>query len=277
MRLATLLHDGKTYVGVKVNEGFILTSYTSMIDLMQDGESGLAKVTEEAARGKAITDFRLMAPVPNPGKILCSGINFAAHSEEDPSSKLPEKPSVFSKLTNSIIGPGDSIVLPEMDSQVDYEVELAFVIGKTARKVKKAEALDYVFGYTVVNDVSGRALQFSLQHETVGKGHDTFCPMGPELVLKDEIPDPSQLHMRSFVNGEMRQNASASGMIFDIPTLIEFLTRYIALHPGDVITMGTPSGCGTFMDPPVFLKPGDEVIVEVDAVGKLYNRVVAGY
>lgn len=277
MRLVTFETDGRVRVGVKKDGKVADTGYADIITFILDGENAVRAAAHAAEAGQWVEQYRLLAPVLHPGKVLCGGINYASHKDENPNAKFPERPSFFSKLTNSIIGTGDAIVIPERESQVDYEVELALVIGRTARKISKEDALDYVFAYTVLNDVSGRDLQFQLQHETIGKGADTFCPMGPVLVLKQEIPDPSKLRLASYVNGELRQSSEASDMIFDIPTLLECLTSYVTLHPGDVVSTGTPAGVGFFRNPPVFLKPGDRVEVEVTGIGRLSNPVIQGW
>lgn len=277
MRLVTCETNGRVCVAVERDGGVVPTSYAEMIELVRDGEAGLNKVRQETSSGAVVREYRLLAPIRGSGKVLGGGINYANHKNENPKAVFPQRPSVFAKLPNAISGPGDPIVLPYADCQTDYEVELAFVIGKRAKGVKKAEALSYVFGYTVINDVSERAMQFSLQHETLGKGVDTFCPMGPAIVTADELTDPSRLALRSYVNGELRQNADTSLMIFDIPTLIEAISAYTTLEPGDVISTGTPAGVGTFRNPPAYLAPGDVVVVEVEGVGRLENKVIAGW
>ena len=214
-----------------------------------------------------------MRPSPAPSKLLFSGLNYRSHTEENPGAVLPTYPQFFAKLPSAIIGPGEAIVLPTPETQVDYEVELAVVIGRTTRD----RALDHVFGYTVVNDVSARDVQFRDNQITTGKGFDTFCPMGPEIVLRDEIPDPQALHVASYVNGERRQSSATGDMLFDVPTLIVFVSAHITLYPGDIISTGTPAGVGAFRNPPAYLQPGDVVAVEVDAIGRLTNPVVAGW
>ncbi|SFS55971.1 fumarylacetoacetate hydrolase family protein [Paenibacillus sp. BC26] len=277
MRLVTVEFDGAPRVGVSTNDGVILTAYTDMKDLIKDGEKGIENARALLESGNPQQGLKLLAPLTSPSKILCSGINYAAHSEEDEHAKLPVEPSVFSKLPSSIIGPGEAIVIPTQDCQADYEVELAFIIGKTAKNVPKEQALDYIFGYTVMNDVSERARQFRLQHETIGKGVDTFCPIGPEIVLTDELTDPAQLRIRTYVNGELRQDSHTSKQIFSIPVMIEYLTGMFTLNPGDIVSTGTPAGCGAFMNPAQYLQPGDHVIVEVDGIGQLVNPVAAGW
>jgi 2-keto-4-pentenoate hydratase/2-oxohepta-3-ene-1,7-dioic acid hydratase in catechol pathway len=277
MRLVTFEKDGSVRVGVRTEQGVIPTDYADMIELIRDGEAATARVRKAAETGTPVPEPRLLAPIPRPGKVLCCGVNYASHKEENPNAVFPEEPFFFAKLNSAVIGPSEPIVIPSPKSQVDYEVELAFVIGRTAKHVKRQDALSYVFGYTVANDVSGRDVQFKDQQITLGKGFDTFCPLGPEIVTAEEIGDPSALTVSSYVNGERRQHASTSEMLFDIPFLIEFLTANITLEPGDVITTGTPAGVGCFRNPPVYLAPGDVVTVEADRIGKLTNPVIAGW
>jgi 2-keto-4-pentenoate hydratase/2-oxohepta-3-ene-1,7-dioic acid hydratase in catechol pathway len=289
MRLVRYRHGPATGVGVRVGEFIVPTGFGDMLDLIRGGQAAIEVVRQtveaaaprgSAASGPSSAEVRLLAPIARPGKIFGSGINYASHKEENPMAVMPVEPGYFAKLPSAVIGPGDAIVLPYPEAQVDYEVELAVVIGRTARRVSRAEALDYVFGYTVIDDVSARDVQFKNPRDqwiTHGKGFDTFCPMGPEIVLPDEIPDPATLRVRSFVNGEPRQNAPTSEMLFPVPGMVEFLSRYVTLEPGDVISTGTPAGCGTFRQPPLWLRPGDTVDVEVDQIGRLTNPVVAGW
>jgi 2-keto-4-pentenoate hydratase/2-oxohepta-3-ene-1,7-dioic acid hydratase in catechol pathway len=176
-----------------------------------------------------------------------------------------------------VIGPGEAIVIPAKDTFTDYEVEVAVVIGKRAKNVTRDEALDFVFGYTVANDVSARDVQTTHNQLTLGKGPDTFAPLGPVIVTSDEIPDPSNLHVSTRVNGTTLQSAPTSEWLFDVPFLIEYATRYVTFNPGDILSTGTPAGVGFLRDPQISLQPGDEVTVEVDAIGELTNPVVAGW
>lgn len=277
MRLVTYEKDGTAGVGVRDGESILATGYGSMLELIGDGEQGLARARETR---ETVEPDRLLSPIPRPPKILCSGINYASHKEENPGAEFNPEPYFFSKLPSSVIGPDEPIVIPSPESQVDYEVELAFVIGTSAKRVPAERALEHIFGYTVLHDVSARDIQFKpIQggQITLGKGVDTFCPLGPEIATSDEIPDPSALHVRALVNGEQRQNSPTSDMLFSVPELIEFLSEIITLEPGDVISTGSPAGVGTFMDPPAYLKPGDEVTVEVEEIGALTNPVIAGW
>ena len=187
---------------------------------------------------------------------------------------MPEAPVVFSKPATSIIATGEPILAQLDDSlSTDYEGEVAVVIGQGGRGISKAEALSHVFGYTIVNDVTARTLQHKHRQWIIGKGIDSFCPMGPAILTADEVPDPTKLHLTTHLNGEKRQDVTVAGLIFDIPTLIECISRYITLEPGDVIATGTPVGVGIGFKPPVFLKAGDVVRVEIAGLGVLENPV----
>jgi len=229
------------------------------------------------ATGMPISGYRLLAPVARPGKIFGSGINYRSHQKENPDAVMPVEPGFFAKFPSSVCGPGHPIRLATAESMVDYEVELTVVIGRPGRDISVADALDHVFGYTVVNDVSDRGVQFRPNQMVLGKGFDSFCPMGPALVTADELRDLGARAVQSFVNGELRQNARVSDMLFDIPTLIAHASQNITLEPGDLITTGTPAGCGTFRNPPLWLRPGDVVDVAGEGIGKLSNPVVAGW
>jgi 2-keto-4-pentenoate hydratase/2-oxohepta-3-ene-1,7-dioic acid hydratase in catechol pathway len=210
-----------------------------------------------------------------PGKIVCIGLNYLDHIREQ-GGKVPERPVVFAKFPSAVIGPGDPIPIDEtLTERVDWEVELAAIIGRRAHRVGAAEALDYVRGYTVANDVSARDLQFADRQWVRAKSLDGFCPMGPELVTADEVRDPQTLALRTTVNGEVMQDSSTSEMLFGVAELIEFCSRSFTLEPRDVLLTGTPWGCGEFMDPPRSLHPGDVVEVSIEGIGSLRNPVVA--
>jgi 2-keto-4-pentenoate hydratase/2-oxohepta-3-ene-1,7-dioic acid hydratase in catechol pathway len=277
MRLVTYEYEGRTGVGVRGKDGVIPTGYEEMLRFIRDGAQALEAAQQALSAGQTLPACRLRAPLQSPGKMLFSGVNYRSHLQENPTAVLPSYPQIFAKLPSAIIGPDEAIVLPEPSSQVDYEVELALVIGKTARKVPPSRALDYVFGYTVVNDVSGRDVQFRDHQITTGKGYDTFCPLGPEIVTVDELPDVKSLRLASYVNGELRQFSTTAEMIFSIEELIAFLSSHITLYPGDVISTGTPAGVGCFRQPPLYLRPGDRVTVEVEGIGSLTNPVVSGW
>ncbi len=232
----------------------------------------------------AMAAVRLAAPLPRPRRnIFCVGKNYYAHAKEfagsgfDSSAKaggdIPSVPIIFSKVPESVIGPGDAIEIPTaVSTAIDYEAELAVIVGRGGRGIRKADALQHVWGYTIVNDVTARDWQSRHQQWHMGKSFDTFCPMGPWLVSADEC-DGTATQVRCFVNGEERQNASTRDLIFDIPTLIETLSAGITLYPGDVIATGTPVGVGIGFKPPRYLQPGDQVRVEIDGIGVLDNPV----
>ena len=222
----------------------------------------------------ALDSVRPLSPVANPSKLFAIGLNYADHARET-GAKLPDTPVVFVKTTNSICGPGDPIRLPAAaPSQVDYEAELAVVIGRRALNVSEADALDYVLGYTCCNDVSARDAQFAGGGQWVrGKSFDTFAPLGPWIVTAEQIPDPQTLPIRCVVNGQTLQDSTTAEMVFSVAQLVSFLSRDITLEPGDVISTGTPAGVGFTRNPQVLLRPGDTVSVEIDGVGTLTNAV----
>ena len=221
-----------------------------------------------------LSKVRLHAPVPRPGKIICVGLNYLDHAAET-GAKVREHPTIFAKYTNAVNPPGGAIVIPRVTSQVDYEAELAVVIGRRGRHIPAASAFDFVAGYMPFNDVSARDYQKRTSQWTMGKTFDTFAPMGPALVTKDEVPDPGNLPIRMRVSGEVLQESNTRNLVFTIPVLIQSLSEAITLEPGDVIATGTPGGVGFVRQPPRFLRPGDVAQVEIDGVGVLSNPVVA--
>ena len=230
------------------------------------------------ARGKGwlvpAEDAYWFAPVPRPGKIVCVGLNYRDHAEEA-GLALPKVPVLFSKFATCVIAPGEPVVIPPGAAQVDFEAELAVVIGRRARRVAADRAYEYVLGYTVFNDVSARDFQFGDGQWQRGKSCDTFAPMGPTIVTADEIPDPHALGISLTLNGAVMQQSNTSQLIFGVPQLIEFISATITLEPGDVIATGTPAGVGFARKPPVFLKPGDDMEVRIDRVGGLGTPVQA--
>jgi acylpyruvate hydrolase len=219
-------------------------------------------------------DVRLGPPVPDPQKIICLGLNYRDHAAEA-GLKAPEAPMFFAKFANSLVGPTDAIVPPAVTDAVDYEAELAVVIGRRASKVNQQNALDYVFGAMAFNDVSARDLQLSSPLWTSGKAIDTFGPCGPDLVSLDELGDIQALGVQGWVNGELVQDGNTSQMIFGVRDTIAWLTGFMTLEPGDIIATGTPAGVGNSRTPKLFLKPPDVVEVEIEGIGRLVNRVVA--
>jgi 2-keto-4-pentenoate hydratase/2-oxohepta-3-ene-1,7-dioic acid hydratase in catechol pathway len=226
--------------------------------------------------GKAAELKKQLAPVA-PVNLIGIGLNYRRHAEES-GAKIPERPIVFIKLTNSLQNPGDPIELPPSSQEVDYECELAVVIGKSCKNVPPKKSLDYVLGYTCANDVSARdwQLKWGGNQWCRGKSFDTFSPLGPVLVTPDEIPDPNQLKIQTILNGDIVQDWNTNDMIFDVPALISFLSQSSTLVPGTVILTGTPHGVGMAAKPPRYLRPGDTVSISLEKIGTLTNPVVAG-
>jgi len=212
--------------------------------------------------------------IASPQKIVCVGLNYRDHAEEQ-GTPLPERPLLFAKWPNTLIGNGDAIRIPSISQQVDYEAELGVVIGRTASGVSVDDALDHVEGYVVANDVSGRDLQFADGQWVRGKSLDTFLPVG-DLVPARDVPDPQALPIRAILNGTVMQDSNTSNMIFGVAEVIAFISQAITLEPGDLIITGTPAGVGAFREPPVWLKPGDEITIEIEGLGSITNPVVAG-
>ena len=288
MRLVTYIHHGMTGVGlVDSNTARIkpldLADGRHIPDMLTLIREGLGAATLSVMRpALARVDVGLLAPIHQPARnIFCVGKNYRRHAEEfarsgyDRSSgeAVPDHPVVFTKATTSVIGDGDTIRYPEGFSQaLDYEAELAVVIGRGGRGIAREEAMSHVFGYTIINDVTARDWQQRHGQWFLSKSFDTFCPMGPVLVTADEL-DPSALDVRCWVNDELRQHGNTRDLIFDIPTLIATISAAITLQPGDIIATGTPEGVGAGFDPPKFLERGNEVAIEIEGIGRLGNDV----
>jgi acylpyruvate hydrolase len=219
-----------------------------------------------------LNEVTLQAPLPRPGKLILLGLNYRDHAEET-GQKIPEVPTLFAKYHNSVIGPGAAILLPRITGQIDYEAEFAFVIGRRGHDIPRERAMDYVAGYTIINDVSARDYQFATSQWMVGKAFDTHCPMGPALVLKDEIPDPHSLDISLSIAGEVLQRSNTRQLIFKIPETVEYLSQVMTLEPGDVISTGTPAGVGFTRKPPRWLRSGETVRIEIAGLGVLENPV----
>jgi 2,4-didehydro-3-deoxy-L-rhamnonate hydrolase len=213
-------------------------------------------------------------PIERPGKIVCVGLNYRDHAEEQ-GVELPSEPLLFAKWPTSLIGPGEAIVIPPIVTKCDYEAELGVVIGERVKAVSKESAFEAVRGYVCANDVSARDLQFSDGQWTRGKSPDTFCPVGP-MVSRDEITDPHDLTIRAIVSSEVLQDSSTANLIFGVDDVISYVSQTTTLEPGDLILTGTPAGVGVFRDPQRLLQPGDEVTIEIERIGSLTNPVVAG-
>jgi acylpyruvate hydrolase len=276
-------------VGALVSETEIadLTSLVSDDDLSAadvlrcfDLDSGFCDDARAAAVNKnagallALGSVSLAAPVPRPGKIICVGLNYRDHAEES-GMPIPSSPVIFSKFSSCAVGPDSPIVIPRGSTQTDYEAELAFIVGRRARNAARANALDHVFGYTNFNDVSARDFQFADGQWQRGKSCETFAPMGRFAATVDEMADPHDLSIKLRLNGEVMQDSNTSQMIFGIAELVEFLSRYITLEPGDVVATGTPPGVGFARKPPVYLKKGDVVEIEIEGLGVLSNPVAS--
>jgi 2-keto-4-pentenoate hydratase/2-oxohepta-3-ene-1,7-dioic acid hydratase in catechol pathway len=293
MRLVQYRNGGQTGCGVQVGEQVFFTGYADTMSLICDGERGLERAATASEASEPVAYDCIIHPLM-PGVIFGSGVNYRSHGDEDPDYVFADEVQWdFIKLPSSVIGPDEPIVIPPNDDvikrvpggpaplsehgfAVDYEVELGVVIGKRAKNVRAEAAMEHVFGYTVINDVGSRSVQFHHNQRDLGKNFDTFCPMGPCIVTADELPDYEQIRVQAFVNGEKRQDALVSDQIGPPPVAIEWLSSIITLRPGDILSTGTPAGCGTFLNPPRFLQPGDTVTVSASGIGELTNPVVQG-
>ena len=253
--------------------------FADVLSLIAGGKDAMDRVHRwvHAPQSSEVIDMakvRLRAPVPRPPKIICIGLNYRDHAAEAKMA-IPEVPTVFSKYAMSVTGHNSPIVLPKNSAKPDYEAEFAVVIGQGGRHIREDRWREHVFGYTIVNDVSARDFQMATSQWMMGKTFDTFCPMGPVVVTADEIADPHNLRISLRLNGEVLQDSNTRNLIFGVGKLIAFLSSVFTLEPGDVISTGTPAGVGFARKPPVWLKAGDEVAVEVEGIGTLVNPVVA--
>ncbi|HSI79752.1 MAG TPA: fumarylacetoacetate hydrolase family protein [Solirubrobacterales bacterium] len=267
MHLGTAQHDGRLVPVAVEGESLRPLGVPSLLDLIRSGEPAPSPAAEPLA------DARLTAPI-RPGKIVAIGLNYLDHIREQGIENPPERPIVFTKFPSSVIGDSETIELDRsLTERADWEVELAVVIGWRMRRVPAADALSYMFGYTVANDVSARDVQFADHQWVRGKSLDTFCPLGPVIVTADELPEIGALALRTRVNGELVQDSSTSEMLFGVPELLAFCSASFPLDPGDILLTGTPWGCGEFMDPVRSLQDGDVVECEVEGIGTLTNPV----
>ena len=273
MKLVTFsMGDGAPKVGY-IEDGEIHA--LGGANLLEYIEHGRGVERQPGGEVVALEEARLHSPIARPGKIVAIGLNYEDHAAET-GAEIPDKPVVFAKYPNTIIGTGEQIRIPPIAEQIDYEAELAVVIGRRARNVPQSEALEYVFGYTNSNDVSARDLQFSEGGQwTRSKSIDTFCPTGPYTATRDEVPDPQNLYIRAILNGEVVQDGTTSKMIFSVAELVSFLSQGMTLEPGDIIITGTPPGVGMAREPQLWMKPGDEVSIEIEGLGTLTNPVEA--
>lgn len=314
MRLVTYQHEGQARTGallgelvIDLNRGYRaalrhlgnanelavadLRLPADMVSLLNGGEASLsaagrvvAYVQERLKAGDTTLNAQgilypadhvgLLSPVLRPGKVVCLGLNYRDHAAES-GMAVPEHPVLFHKVAGSLIGQGQAIVIPRVSDKVDYEAELAVIIGKRGKYIAEADALSYVAGYTVANDVSARDLQMRTPQWTSGKMLDTFGPLGPALVTKDEVPNPNALRIKTILNGAVLQDSNTSEMIFQVPFIVHYISQLATLEPGDVIMTGTPAGVGQSRDPQVFMKAGDSVTIEIEHLGSLTNPLIA--
>jgi 2-keto-4-pentenoate hydratase/2-oxohepta-3-ene-1,7-dioic acid hydratase in catechol pathway len=282
MKLIRFGEPGQEKPGVLLNDGTRIdaSGLGSDYDESFFENGGLAKLdtwlrTNGSSAPRIAPSARLGAPICRPSKIVCIGLNFRDHAAES-KMELPKEPVIFFKSTTSLVGPNDPLVIPKNATKVDWEVELAVVIGKKALYVSKEKAIAFVAGFTLHNDYSERSFQLERGGQWVkGKSADTFAPLGPFLATADEIPDCSSLRMWLKVNGEFRQNSSTANMIFDVATLVSYVSEFMTLLPGDAISTGTPAGVGLGMNPPKYLKAGDVVELGIDGLGESRQQVVA--
>lgn len=287
MRLATIhtwagpraaVRSGDFYVDLHATEPHLPSSVRA---ILEGGPEYLAFIQQVAGRAEAVKypadQARFYAPVHDPRKIVCVGLNYKDHAAES-GAAIPKEPILFSKYATALIGHNEPILLPPVSQEVDYEAELVIVIGKRGRNIAKEEALEHVAGYTVGHDVSARDWQLKKDGKQwmIGKTFDTFAPAGPELVTADEVPDPHNLGIRLRLNGQTMQDSSTKQLIFGVPEMLAYISQVFTLEPGDLIYTGTPPGVGFAKKPPVFLKAGDVVEVEIDGLGVLRNPVEQG-
>ena len=280
MKLIRFGEQGREVPGVVLSDGRRVdaSSFGEDYDEAFFGSNGVERLgrwlAREASRSPIVPDdARLGPPIARPSKIVCIGLNFRDHAAET-NAAIPTEPVVFLKATSAITGPNDDVVIPKHSAKTDWEVELAVVIGARASYVSEAQAMDHVAGYVLHNDYSERAFQLERGGQWVkGKSCDTFAPLGPFLVTKDEIPDAHALRMWLKVNGETKQESSSANMIFKVPTLVSYVSQFMSLLPGDVISTGTPAGVGLGQKPPVYLRDGDEVELGIDGLGSARQRL----
>ena len=276
MKLVSYAARNRTWRAGAIVDGNVVDLGPSVRQLLADRfDAGYHRGVAEGAAVGAVDDVRLGPPIPDPDKILCLGLNYRAHAEES-GMDVPAAPVLFAKFRNALIGAECPIELPEASEKVDYEGELAVVIGRRCKRVLESDALSMVAGYMPLNDISARDLQLQTGQWTAGKAPDGFAPCGPALVTADEVGDPQALMLVTRLNGEEMQNTSTADMIFSVASTIAFITSIMTLEPGDIIATGTPSGVGQSRNPPVFLKAGDQLEVEISGLGVLRSPVIDG-
>lgn len=261
MKLVTYDAGGATRAGVLTDNGVIDSGFATMAELLAAGPP-------QQPQGDAVRPERLLPPVTDPQKIICIGLNYLSHAQEQ-GAEPPKTPTIFAKYRNALAAPGAEVTLPAYSSKVDYEAEVAFVIGKRAKDVSEDDALDYIAGYMLLNDLSARDMQFATPQWMPGKVFDGAAPCGPWFVTPDEAGPHDAIEVRLTLNGEEMQNGSTADLVHSIPALVRYLSSWMTLEPGDVISTGTPAGVGSLRDPRVWLAPGDEVVIESPTLGRL--------
>jgi 2-keto-4-pentenoate hydratase/2-oxohepta-3-ene-1,7-dioic acid hydratase in catechol pathway len=267
----------------RIRPGVLLDKIDIVLDLAPEGHADVLSAISAGVAGHEKGDsywgyplgnVKIHAPLSNPPRIFCIGLNYRDHAKES-GMEIPKFPVVFFKLTPSIVGPGDAIVLPAITKEPDYEAEFAFIIGKGGFQIPAGEAMEHVYGYTIINDVSARDIQFSTSQWSLSKSLPTFCPMGPAIVTASEIADPHALDIQLSIDGEVLQHSNTSELIFKIPELIEYISSITPLLPGDIVSTGTPFGVGLGRNPKRWLKPGETVTITIEGLGQLTNPVVS--
>ncbi|RMH00458.1 MAG: FAA hydrolase family protein [Chloroflexi bacterium] len=285
MRLVTYQLDNRVAIGAVTEQGIVdLTAVAAdMLTLIELGESGQQQVREcieKATSFIPMESVSLLAPIPNPRRnVMCLGLNYVEHAAESYGArgqdvKIPEVPIVFTKATTAVTGPYSEIPFDSaVSTQIDWEVELGVIIGRRGKNITPDEAMNFIFGYTIINDISARDLQHQHKQYFKGKSLDGACPMGPWIITADSLPNPHQLQLVSRVNGQIKQNSNTQYMIFNIPAILYHLSRGMTLLPGDIIATGTPSGVGFARQPPEFLQPGDIIECEIEEIGIIRNQI----
>jgi len=281
MRLVSFRRPGREPVAGILNANGVVDLHQtdqslpkSLREIVADGPDLLSRIQATADRRDAVVvaEPRLVAPIPDPPKVVCVGLNYRDHAIET-KTPIPKEPVIFNKFPTAIVGPNEIVRLPRESTQVDFEGELVVVVGKRGRRIPREQAMEYVFGYTIGHDVSARDWQKHKEGKQwlLGKSFDTFAPLGPSILTKDEIPDPHALKIQTRLNGEIMQNSNTGDMIFRIDELLAYVSQVTTFEPGDLIYTGTPAGVGVARTPPRFLKPGDVVEIEIDSLGVLRN------
>lgn len=281
MKLVTFSHGKGSHAGMLDGETIHSLSEAgiahSVLEVVQGGVAALDSIRENIANAPRypLASVKLEAPI-RPGKILCSGINYKGHAQENPNAKMPTEPFFFAKLPSSVVGPDTPVEKTDRTQQMDYEVEFAAVIGKRLFKAAESDVMSAIFGYTLLNDISARDVQFKDNQITIGKNLAGYAPVGPCIVTADEMPHPDNVALKTRLNGRTLQDGNTSDWLFPLPRLISFLSGFMPLEPGDIVTTGTPAGVGAFQNPQIFMKAGDVVEIEGAGIGVLRTPIVAG-